>query len=42
VAHCNEKEIYKGLLGNDNNEPLSDEKEFYVDEIEAYKVDFLP
>ena len=42
IAHCNEKEIYRGLLGNDNNEPLSDEKEFYVDEIEAYKIDFLP
>ena len=42
VAHCNEKEIYKGLFKNENNEPLSDEKEFYVAEIEAYKIDFLP
>ena len=42
VAHCNEKEIYKGPFKNENNEPLSDEKEFYVAEIEAYKIDFLP
>ena len=44
-SYCNEKEVYKSLnfLGNANiedNEPLSGEKEFFVEEIEVYKVDF--
>ena len=44
-SYCNEKEVYKSLnfLGNANigdNEPLSGEKEFLVEEIEVYKVDF--
>ena len=44
-SHCNEKEVYKYLnfLGNaciEDNEPLSGEKEFFVEEIEVYKVDF--
>ena len=42
LSHCNEQEVYKCILGNDNNEPLIDEKEFYVEEIEAYQIDFLP
>ena len=41
VAHCNEIEIYKSRIGNENAENLNGEKEFYVEEIEAYKVDFL-
>ena len=45
ASHCNEKEAYKYLnfLGKDNkenNEPLSDENEFFVEEIEVYQVDF--
>ena len=44
-SHCNEKEVYKyiNFLGNaciEDNEPLSGEKEFFVEEIEVYKVDF--
>ena len=44
-SHCKEKEVYKylNLIGNENienNGPLSDEKEFFVEEIEVYKVDF--
>ena len=44
-SYCNEKEVYKSLnfLGNadiGDNEPLSGEKEFFVEEIEVYKVDF--
>ena len=41
VSHCNEMEIYKSRIGNENAENLNGEKEFYVEEIEAYKVDFL-
>ena len=41
AAHCNEIEIYKSRIGNENAENLNGEKEFYVEEIEAYKVDFL-
>ena len=45
TSHCKEKEVYKyvNLIGNENKEnngPLSDEKEFLVEEIEVYKVDF--
>ena len=45
ISHCNEKEVYKCFNfkaneNNENNEPLSGEKEFYVEEMEAYKVDF--
>ena len=44
-SYCYEKEVYKSLnfLGNANiedNGPLSGEKEFFVEEIEVYKVDF--
>ena len=40
ISHCNNKEVYRDIIRNENKEPLNDEKEFYVEEIEAYKVDF--
>ena len=40
ISHCNNKEVYRDIIRNENKEPLNEEKEFYVEEIEAYKVDF--
>ena len=40
VSHCNEKEAYKCEIDYENKETLNGEKEFLVEEIEAYKIDF--
>ena len=40
VSHCNENEVYKGEIDYENKETLNGEKEFLVEEIEAYKIDF--
>ena len=42
IAHCNNKEVYRCLIGNDSKDdgPLSGTKEFVVEEVEVYKVDF--
>ena len=39
---CNEKEVfnYYDIFGKENKEPLSGEKEFLVEEMEVYKIDF--
>ena len=39
---CNEKEVfnYHDITGKENRQPLSFEKEFHVNEMEVFKIDF--